>query len=142
MVDFSPEVEAQLAALTDGEWSVLTAKLRAPDTTEMLRSAAAQHISGAQLDAFVAVMDVSKFVGDDGQINTRKVESHLAALYGTPTAADQWGRGGASGRKAAAERHNRNAEADASEAPPNHGPGAAGRAAAAIRHPSRKDAEQ
>lgn len=82
MADLTPEIEQQLAGMNEGEWAVLTAKVRAPDTAEQLKSIASKVISGPQLDAFTAAADTSKFVGDNGQIDESKVMGHLTALFG------------------------------------------------------------
>ncbi|BCO47756.1 hypothetical protein [Mycobacterium intracellulare] len=142
MPQLDPQVEQQLADLSDAEWSALSARVRAPDATEMLRTAAAQHLTGAQLDAFVQCADVSKFAGENGEIDAKKVSQHLTALYGAPQASagqsSEWGRrGGASGREAAAERHGIKAEPKPDAVMPDNGPGAAGRAAAHQRHGQR-----
>lgn len=144
MPDITPEVEAQLAQLTDAQWSALSARVRAPDSTEALRAAAAQRLAGAQLDSFVQCADVSKFAGANGEIDAQKVERHLTALYGaTQASADQrseWGRrDGASGREAAAERHGVKSKPQPDAVMPDNSRGAAGRAAAAIRHGQRAD---
>jgi len=138
MPQLDPQVEQQLADLSDAEWSSLSARVRAPDATEMLRIAAAQHLTGVQLDAFVATADVSKFSGDNGEIDAEKVGRHLTALGITPAPGGQaWGRNdGATGREAAAQRHGVKGEPEPDAVMPDDGPGAAGRAAAKQRHPS------
>jgi hypothetical protein len=93
MVNLPPEVEQQLGALSNDEWSTLTAKLRAPDSTEQLRTVAGQVLSGAALESFMAVADVSKFTDDKGAIAEEAVMGRLTALFGVadergPTHAD------------------------------------------------------
>ncbi|MCA2248824.1 hypothetical protein JF729_13640 [Mycobacterium intracellulare] len=138
MPEIPPEVEAQLAQLTDAQWSALSARVRAPDSTEALRTAAAQRLTGAQLDSFVQCADVSKFANENGEIDAEKVGRHLTALYGAPQASagqsSEWGRrDGAGGREAAAQRHGA-AKSETDAATPDNGPGAEGRAAAQQRH--------
>lgn len=136
----SPELEQQLADLSDTEWSALSARVRAPDGVEGLRAAASQHLSGPQLDAFIAATDVSKFAGDNGQIDAEKVGRHLTALGISPAPGShsEWGRrDGASGREAAAERHGLKGEREPDAVMPDNSPGAAGRAAAQQRHGNR-----
>lgn len=137
MGQLDPAVEQQLASLSDAEWSALSARVRAPDGVEGLRAAASQRLSGAALESFVQCADVSKFAGENGEIDAEKVGAHLTSLYGAPQtpAGQSWGRrDGASGREAAAERHGLKVERQPDAVEPDNGPGAAGRAAAAIRH--------
>lgn len=82
MAEVSPEAEAAIASMTDAEYSAFTAKVRAPDGTVALRTAASQLLSGPALDAFVNVADVSKFAGQDGQVDTRKVLTYLRSTHG------------------------------------------------------------
>lgn len=135
-----PAVEQQLADLSDPEWSALSARVRAPDGIEGLRAAAAQRLSGAALDSFVACADVAAFADGNGGIDADKVANALTALYGAPAApaGQSWGRGdGAGGRDAAAERHGLKVEREPDAVMPDNGPGAAGRAAAQQRHSQR-----
>lgn len=113
MAAIPPDVEAQLAKMTDAEWSALTAKVRAPDSTEALRTAAAELLSGSALDSFVSYADVSKFVDDSGAVDQQKVRGHLTAALGLPATNADHGRGsgtvpgrraGDAGKEAAAKR--------------------------------------
>src|ERR1700692_3467289 len=101
MADVPAEVEQQLASMTQGEWAAFSAKVRAPDTAEHVRSLASQVLSGPQLDAFVAVANPAVFVGSDGKVDETKVMGHLTAMYGT---ADPTPKSGAGGRAEAAKR--------------------------------------
>jgi hypothetical protein len=82
MPEIPPELRAQLAQLSDTEWSTLTAQVRAPDGTEALRTAAAQLLSGDALDAYTSGADVSKFVGADGQVDANRVLGNIRAAFG------------------------------------------------------------
>lgn len=84
MAELSPEVEQQLASMTAGEFSALTAKVRAPDTAEQLRTIAAKHVSGARLEAVLSVANPAVFAGDDGQIDEAKVARSLGLIFGQP----------------------------------------------------------
>lgn len=139
MGQLDPAVEQQLANLNNAEWSALAARVRAPDGVEGLRAAAAQHLSGAQLNAFVAAADVSKFTNDAGEIDAGKVTQHIAGLYKTPAPGGQrsseWGRrDGTGGREAAAARHGVMGKPEPDAVRPDNSPGAGGRAAAQQRH--------
>lgn len=143
MVDLPADIEQQLANLTDGEWSALTARVRAPDSAEALRTVAGKVLSGAALDSFVSYADVSKFTSADGTVDEQKVIGHLTAAFGVQQGAggkQQWGRPGASGRAAAAKRFGQRVDPDA-EAVAGVGDtrGAAGRAAAAKRFGTKKE---
>ena len=112
MADLTPEVEQQLASLSDGDWAALTARVRAPDTTEQLRAAVAKHVSADQLDSIMSITNTAAFVRD-GQIDEALVQRHFGNLFGA-SAPRQWGQSTGS--------------------PPGARPGDAGRAAAQKRH--------
>lgn len=152
MPEIPPDIETQLAGMTDGEWSAFTARVRAPDTAEAFRTAAAKHVSGQQLDSLCSVVDVSKFTGADGQVDAQRVSQFLTAALGGPPApgapARRFGqtsapdpngpKPGDTGRAAAAKRFG----TPPPESPLNNhtwpdGPGAQGRAAAARRYPQK-----
>ncbi|MCV7088887.1 hypothetical protein [Mycobacterium interjectum] len=136
MVDLPAGVEQQLADLSDADFAALTARVRAPDSTEALRTAAARVLSEDAANSFVAFADVSKFVGANGRIDEVKVRDHLAAAYGVPQGAggnQEWGRPGAAGRAAAEKRFGQKLDPDAEATAGSDTPGAAGRAAAQRR---------
>lgn len=93
MPEIPPETEAQLAGLSESEWAALSARVRAPDTREQLRTAAAEVLSGDALDAYVESVDLSKFTGENGEIDGTKVKGRLTALFGT-TQRPNWGQVG------------------------------------------------
>lgn len=155
MPDLSPELEAALAGMTDGEFAALTAKVRAPDSTEALRTAAAQIMSGPALEAFVSTADVSKFAGQDGTIDASRVLSTIKAAYGITGQQQQQAnhgqhsggmapklRPGDRGRLEAARRYGTPIDPETAAAAGTIGRGAAGKAAAARRFPQQqKDAQ-
>lgn len=115
MVDLPPEVEQQLAGLSEGDWAALTAKVRAPDAAEQFKAVAGQVVSGERLDALARAVDLSKFTGSDGQIDESKVMGHLTAMFGVRDDPPNYGqhsgahvgagsRPGDAGRAAAAKR--------------------------------------
>lgn len=156
MADLTPDVEQQLADMTDGQWSALTAKVRAPDSTEALRTAAAQLLSGDALNSFCTVADPSKFLGADGKIDPNKVQAHIRTAYGITGQQQQrqnHGQGsggngpalrpGDSGRAAAAKRHGTTVDPEtAAAAATSTGRGSAGKAAAARRFPQQQKEPQ
>jgi hypothetical protein len=81
MTDLPPDVEQQLASMSEGEWAAFTAKVRAPDTAAQLRTVAAKHISGERLESVLRVANVAAFTGGDGQIDEAKVARHLGAMF-------------------------------------------------------------
>ena len=80
--DLPPEIEPQLGALSDDEWSALTSKLRAPDSAEQLRTAAGKVLTGQALEGFMAVADVSRFVDATGAVSEEVVMGRLTAMFG------------------------------------------------------------
>ncbi|MCW2652679.1 MAG: hypothetical protein JWR32_3655 [Mycobacterium sp.] len=84
MSDVPPEVERALAKMDPGAWDAFVARVRAPDTAEQFRSIAAKSVKGDRLESLCRVANVSAFVGDEGQIDEAKVQSHLSALFGQP----------------------------------------------------------
>lgn len=146
MAELPPEVEQQLTNMSDGDFAALTARVRAPDSTEQLRTAASQVLSGSALDSFVHFADVSKFVGENGGIDEEKVMGHLTAAFGVSGDQQQqrnWGqrsggtgpalRPGDGGRAAAAKRFGRPVDPEIGAATSGVQRGAAGRAAAERR---------
>jgi hypothetical protein len=83
MIELPPEIEQQLADLTDAEFSALTARLRAPDNAEQLRELAKTIVPAHAIDAYMSVVDVSKFVGADGTLDEARLRSTLGVLFGT-----------------------------------------------------------
>lgn len=81
MVELPDDIEQQLASMSDAEWDVLVAKVRAPDQAEAFRNTAAQWISGDRLDAVCAITTTSLYLDDDGNIDADKVERQLRALF-------------------------------------------------------------
>ncbi len=146
MSDLSPEVEQQLASLSEGDWAALTAKVRAPDTAEQLRTHAAKVLSGPQLDAFVNAANPAAFTDGAGGVDEEKVMGHLTALFavgGQEPPGRQWGqtsgnpvgeRPGDQGRRALERRHGVKNDATHPGADGQVAPGARGRAAVARRH--------
>jgi hypothetical protein len=102
MADVPAEVEQQLASMTQGEWAAFSAKVRAPDTAEQLRTAVSQHVSGDRLDAVMRLVNPAAFVDDAGRIDATKVQQHLSTLFGTADGPTP--KSGAGGRAEAARR--------------------------------------
>lgn len=142
-MELDPEVEQHLAGLSDCEWSALSARLRAPDTAEEFRSAAAKHVSDDQLDSLVNTVNLAAFVGADGRIDEAKVERSLAALFGQGGGQRDWGqhsapaspgrRPGDAGRAEAQRRFGTPYESDPAAVAAIPRPSAAGAAEAARR---------
>jgi hypothetical protein len=78
------DVEKALAKMDPGAWDAFVARVRAPDTAEQFRSIAAKSVTGDRLESLCRVANVSAFLGDKGQIDEAKVQSHLSALFGQP----------------------------------------------------------
>lgn len=144
MADLSPEVEQQLASMSEGEWAVLQAKVRAPDTHEQLRAEAAKVLGGDEVraDAFAAVARLDQFT-TDGQIDPAKVARGLNQLLGVRQPTPQWGQssgaapGPQAGDGARAELAKRfGGKADSHPVGTPIRKGQAGRDAAARRFPS------
>jgi hypothetical protein len=151
MVDLPPEVEQKLSDMTDAEFSALSARVRAPDSVEALRTAAAGALSGDQLNTFIQHADVSKFVDSGGVIDQAKVDAFLGSVFGAAPAAGgraNYGqssggqapglRPGDGGRAAAAARFGLPADPEVAAATAGIRPGARGRAEAARRHPQKE----
>lgn len=150
MTEIPPDIRAQLAQLSDAEWSALTAQVRAPDGTEALRTVAAQLLSGPALDAFTTGADVSKFTGADGNIDTHKVLANIRAC-GMASPAQQANQGQHSGgmapqlrpgdhaRLALAKRYGTPVDTETAAAAGTTARGAHGKAAAARRFPQPKE---
>lgn len=82
MAELDPAVEQQLADMYDDDWHALSARVRPPSSTAQLKAAAAQVLSGEQLDAFVAAANVSAFTDENGDVDEEKVAGHLTAIFG------------------------------------------------------------
>jgi hypothetical protein len=134
MAELSPEVEQHLASMSDGEFAALTAKVRAPDSTEQLRTFASKVLSPQQLESFMAFADVSKFADANGSVTEESVVGRLTGMFGG-AGGQQFGRRGEAGKAAAARRFNLETdEAINSPPPPSLSrPGEKGRAAAQRR---------
>jgi hypothetical protein len=134
MTDVPAEVEQHLASMSEGDWAAFTARVRAPDTTEALRTAVAKHVSADRLAAVVAVANTAAFVGDNGQVDESKVAQHLTAMFGpaaTPPASTGYPRGigtGAGGRAEAERRFGVKAE-EGTPVPQSRGSGGSAEAA-------------
>jgi hypothetical protein len=89
MVELSPDVEAQLAALSESEWSALSAKLRAPDNEERFREIACTILPSTTVELWASALDFSKFTDDEGRLDEQRVLDHLAIFHGAPS--KQWG---------------------------------------------------
>jgi hypothetical protein len=147
MTDLPPDIEQQLAGLSDGEWSALTARVRAPDSTEALRTAAAQILPEDAANAFAAAADVSKFTDGTGGIDQAKVSNYLKTAFGASQATGgqraAWGqssggqapglRPGDHGRAAAAKRFGHELDAETGAATAGVRRGGTGRAEAQRR---------
>jgi hypothetical protein len=151
MVEISPDIEQHLANMSDAEFSALSAKVRAPDSREALRTAASSVISDDRLESFVKFADVSKFTDSSGAIDQAKVSSHLGALFGTPQAGPgqaAWGQHsggnapglnpGDRGRLAAAKRFGTPVGDETAAAEGRVAVGKGGRAEAAKRFPQQE----
>lgn len=145
MAELDPAAEHALAEMTAEDFAALTARVRAPTSSEQLKTAAAKHVPEGQLDNFMAIANVKAFADEHGNIDEAKVSEHCGRFFGTgtqqPPAARQWGqhtgpgqppeKPGAGGRAALEKRHGVSI-GDAAQS--GSGPGAAGRAEAARRH--------
>lgn len=92
MPELPDEIEQQLASMSDADWDILTAKLRAPDRAEAFRDTASKWISGDRLDAVCSITNASLYVDAEGNIDAAKVEKQLRALFGDDIApaGPQW----------------------------------------------------
>jgi hypothetical protein len=99
MVELPADVEQTLRDLPDSEWTALQARVRPPDTAEQVRSAVARHVGQDQLDQIMGIVDPTKLLGDDGQVDQRKVQEHFGALFRTqqPEQRRQWGQSSTAG---------------------------------------------
>jgi hypothetical protein len=70
--------------MTAGDFAALTARVRAPESAEALRNAAAKSISGDRLEAFMGVAAVSNFVNDKGEVDETRVQRTLSTLFDLP----------------------------------------------------------
>jgi hypothetical protein len=89
MPEIPPELEQLAASMSDDDWQVFTAKVRAPDNAEAFRAAASKVIDGDRLEAICRVASIGQYVGDDGQIDEAKVINSMRAVFGIP-AGPQW----------------------------------------------------
>jgi hypothetical protein len=151
MPDLSPEVERQLANMSDTEFAALTARLRCPDSIEQLRAIAAKTLQPEQVESWMFGRDPSAFTNANGEIDEAAAVANMIAVHGASVQQQQqpqpqvWGRDpepvygpGAGGRIEAAKRFGKQAPTSPPKAQPapastHTGPGAAGAAAAARR---------
>jgi hypothetical protein len=120
----------------------LTARVRAPDATEQLRSHAAKVLAGTQLEAFVNAANPAAFSNSNGEIDEEKVMGHLTAIFAT-NQPRQWGQHsgnppgsspGDNARSALQRRQGVKQDSDTPHSSSPSGRGARGRAALAARH--------
>ena len=99
MPELPADAEAAIASMTPGEFAAMTAKLRAPDTAEQIRTHAAKFLDGPQLDAFVNAANPAVFTNASGTVDEEKVAGHLTALFATgePSQQRNWGQSSAAG---------------------------------------------
>jgi hypothetical protein len=128
MPDLPAEAEEAITRMSAGEFAALTAKLRAPDAAEQIRTHAAKVLSGSQLDAFVSAANPAAFTNESGAVDGEKVIGHLTAIHlaGHPPATRPGDNARAEIKKRFGVEHPRPA--------PIERPGDAGRAAVAKRH--------
>ena len=87
MGDLPADIEQQLSSMTARDFSAFVARVRAPDSEEQIRTVASKAIQGDQLNAFMAIADPAKFIGDDGTVDAGRVNSYIGTLFGrTPSA--------------------------------------------------------
>lgn len=141
--------EQQLAAMSDGEYAALTARLRAPDTAERFRQIAASLIPDDQLDSFMEIANPAAFV-TNGQIDEARVRENLGAFFGSPEQSTprNWGQTSAPGgpsqrpgdqaRTALEKRHGIKRDTDRPGADSRIHPGQSAREALAKRHGGKK----
>lgn len=81
MVELPPEVEQQLSSMSADDWHALGARLRAPDTRELLRAEVAKQTGNeACATAFAEIMRHELYTNDDGAIDPAKVRDGLTKL--------------------------------------------------------------
>jgi hypothetical protein len=79
--------EEYLAELPDAEFASLTARVRPPASADQLRTAAAEHLDGDRLEAFLKVANKSAFLNDQGDVDPAKVQQSIGTLFGISTPA-------------------------------------------------------
>ncbi|MBF6370918.1 hypothetical protein IU469_35265, partial [Nocardia puris] len=52
--------------------------------TARLEAIAGRILDDDQLKSFMSIVDTSKFIGEDGEIDNEAVMGHLTAIYGQP----------------------------------------------------------
>ncbi|MGH8328583.1 MAG: hypothetical protein ACRET2_17685 [Steroidobacteraceae bacterium] len=114
--------------MSEEDFRTFVVQVRPPNSVEQLKGAAANVLSGDQLDAFLSVADPKAFDGEDGDIDDEKVVGRLTAMFGTGEQR-QFGRG----ERGRAEAARRFGGQSSGARPPDDGPGAGGRAEAARR---------
>jgi hypothetical protein len=82
MGNLPADIEQQLASMSEGDFNAFIARVRAPDTTEQLRTALAKHISGDQLEAVLKVANTAAFVDEHGAVDESKVSQSLSGMFG------------------------------------------------------------
>jgi hypothetical protein len=94
MVELDPQVEQQLADMSDHDWRSLSARVRPPTSNQQLETEAAKIISDPdQLKSFMAIANPKAFANEIGDIDPDKVKGHLTAFYGAnePRPQRNWG---------------------------------------------------
>jgi hypothetical protein len=115
MIELPPEIEQQLADLSDAEFSALTARLRAPDIGEQFREVAKSIVPPHALATYLEIANPAAFVGADGLFDEAAARESLGVLFGSSTGSGyrQWGQHGSTpsttqpgdGGRAAAQRY-------------------------------------
>jgi len=58
-MDLPPDIERQLADMSESDCDILVSRLRAPDTAEAFREAASKYIDGDRLEAVCRVANIT-----------------------------------------------------------------------------------
>jgi hypothetical protein len=95
MAELDPQVEQQLADLSDQDFRALVARTRPPTSTQQLREIASKVLDGDALDSFIAVADPKKFAAENGDVDETKVMGALTGLFaaGQQPQQQNWGQG-------------------------------------------------
>ena len=144
MANIPPNIERQLAEMTDAEFSALTARVRAPDTMEQFRDIAKTIVPEHVLNDFIEFANPVAFVDENGRLDEARVRANLHVVFGHQQSGyRQWGqhasappgaRAGDAGREEARRRAGRGVMSPGGTEVPWNGPaGWAGRAEAARR---------
>lgn len=117
--------EAATKAATEAKTAAAAEMLPRVQAAELKATAALVIKDPDQLNAFLAIADPAKFVGEDGAIDEEKVMGHLTAIYGGSGSGQQAGNG---------QQHRSWGQNSGGNGVPGVKPGDAGRAAAERRH--------